>query len=128
MKTAQQVGESGVARELQGETERLARCQQPSGQPRTERLPLEQLLDDIGSVLVGSDVVDDGEVRVIEDACRPGLLLEATKAIRIRGKGGRQYLDRHLAPESRIPRPVNLTHSSRPERCEHFIGSEPAPC
>ena len=43
------------------------------------------------------------------------------------GQRLRQHLDRHLAPEPRVPRPVHLAHPARAERREDLVGAEASP-
>ena len=47
----------------------------------SEQLAFEQLLDDVGGALVSADVVDDGDVGVIQGARGLGLLFETAQAI-----------------------------------------------
>ena len=44
--------------------------------------------------------------------------------LRIRGQRLRQDLDRHLAREPRVPRPVDLPHPARAERRDDLVGTE----
>ncbi len=55
----------------------------PAGELGAQRLALEQLLDDVGRAVVLADVVDRGDVRVVQDAGGLRLLLEAAQAIRV---------------------------------------------
>ena len=55
------------------------------------------------------------DVGVIEDPGGAGLLLEALQAVRVARKRGRQDLDRDLAAEPRVLRPVDLAHPARAE-------------
>jgi len=48
--------------------------------------------------------------RMVQDAGGPRLLFEAAQTIGVRREGRRQHLDRHLAPEPGVPRPVDLAH------------------
>ncbi len=89
-----------------------------------QRLAFEQLLDDVGRAFVLTDVVDRRDVRVVENAGGFRFLLEAAKAIRVLREGCRQHLDRDLAPEPRIPRPIDLAHTPRADRAEDLVGAE----
>ncbi len=62
---------------------------------------------------------------MIQDPGRPRFLLEATETVGILRKRRGQDLDRHLAPEPRITRSVDLSHSARAERREDFVRAEP---
>jgi hypothetical protein len=57
-----------------------------------------------------ADVEDGEQVGVAERARRAGLLLEALQALGIGGEGGRQDLDRHVAPQPRVVGAVHLAH------------------
>jgi len=71
-----------------------------------------------------SDVVDGGDVGMIERARRLGFLLEAPQTIRIRREGGEQHLDRDVALQPLIPRPVHLPHPARADGREDLVGAE----
>ena len=55
---------------------------------------------------------------------RQGLALEPRQGIRIRRERLRQHLDRHLALQLRIPRPVHLSHPARAQRRDDLVGPE----
>ena len=52
------------------------------------------------------------------------LLLEAAKPVRVLRERRGQDLDRDLAPEPRILRPVDLTHPSGADLAEDLVGAE----
>src|SRR5262249_49857978 len=89
-------------------------------------LALEELRDDVGRAVprVGSDVVDGGDVGMVQQPRRPRLLLEAAQAIRVLGEGRRKDLDRDLAPETRGLRAVGLSPASRAERRQDLVRAE----
>jgi hypothetical protein len=108
--------------DLDGEIEqapggqRLAR-----GQELPQRLSLHELHRDVERPLGFADVVDRQDVRVVQGRRRAGLLLEAEASRAILGDGLRQHLDRDLAAELRVPRPVHLAHPSRAERRDDLV-------
>jgi hypothetical protein len=51
-------------------------------------------------------------------------LLEALAAVRVRRELRREDLDGHIAPETRIPRAVDLPHPSRAQRRENLEGAK----
>ncbi len=59
-----------------------------------------------------ADVVNDGDMRMIERRRRPRLLLEARQPLGIRSELGRQHLDRHLAAQTRVLTEVDLAHAA----------------
>ena len=62
-----------------------------------------------------ADVVDGDDVGMVERRGGPRFLLEAPQASGSADTLGGQDLDRHLAPEPRVPRPVDLSHPARAE-------------
>ena len=83
----------------------------PPASSRAQRLAFEQLLHDVRRAVVLTDVVDRRDVRVVEDAGGFRLLLEAAQPVRVLREGRRQHLDRDLASEPRILRPIHLAHA-----------------
>ena len=55
------------------------------------------------------------------------LALEPRQRVGIRGERLRQHLDRDVALELRVPRPVDLPHPARAERREDLVGTEASP-
>src|SRR6266566_7889544 len=53
--------------------------------------------------------------------------LEPTQSLRVLGNPVRQDLDRDVAPEPRIARPVDLAHSAGAQRRNHFVRTETRP-
>ena len=49
---------------------------------------------------------------------------ESAEGVRVLAVTRRDDLERHLAAEARVPRPVDLAHATGPERGEDLIGSE----
>ena len=108
--------------DLEGVVDRLARRELPARERRAQRLALEQFLDDVGRALLRPDVVDGGDVGVVQDPRGPRLLLEPAQPVGVGGEGRRQDLDRDLAPQPRVPRPIDLAHPPRAERRESRRG------
>ena len=54
-----------------------------------QRLSLEELRHDVRRTVVGADVLDCEDVRVIQRARRAGLLIEAPETSRVTGEGRR---------------------------------------
>ncbi len=113
-----------AVRDLDCVVDRFPRRHTPTRQSGPKRLALEQLLDDVRRPLVRSDVVDGRDVRVIQEPRGPGLLLEATQSVGVGRKRRRQNLDRHLAAEPRIQRPVHLAHPACPQRRQDLVRTE----
>jgi hypothetical protein len=98
--------------ELAAEVERGGDRQGPAGQPVAQRLPVEQLGDEVLAALVGADVVDRQDRRVVQRRGRARLLLEAADAVRILGERVGEELDRDRAAQTRIDRTVHLAHAA----------------
>ena len=85
----------------------------PQSQPVAQRLSLEQLHDGVDDRAVPSEVVDREDVRVRERGDRLRLALEARERLAVRDEALGQDLDRDVALEPRVPRPVDLAHAAR---------------
>ena len=114
-----------AVRDLERVVDRLARRELAAGEDRAERLALEQLLDDVRrAVRVRPDVVDRRDVGMVQDARGLGLLLEPAQPVRVLGERGGKDLDRDLARQPRVLRPVDLSHPSRADLREDLVGAE----
>jgi hypothetical protein len=61
---------------------------------------------------------------MVQRGGRARFLLEPLQAFRIRRKGRRQHLDRHVATQPWIARTVNLAHTAGPNRADNFVHAE----
>jgi hypothetical protein len=77
-----------------------------------ERIALDQLHDDRPQIVAVLDGVNRGDVWMIEGGEQPRLALEPGDVFGVAGEETRQNLDRNIAPEPGVPRPVDLAHSS----------------
>ena len=113
--------------DLERVVDRSARGELASGDDLAQRLPFQQLLDDVGRARMGvrADVVDGSDVRVVQEPCGLRLLLEPAQAIGVGGERRRQDLDRHVAPEARVPGAVDLAHPPGPDGRENLVRAEP---
>jgi len=93
-------------------------------QPVDQDLPLEVLHHDEVDPVLGVDVVDGADVGVVQRGQRPGLELESRHPIGVRGVRPRQHLERHVALEPGVARPVDLTHPAGADRGEHRVVTE----
>ncbi len=117
------VGRGEALGDLHRVVDRLADRDRARAEAAPERLALEQLRDDVRRAFVAADVVDRGDVRMVETARGRGLLLEAVETIRVLGERRGQDLDRDLALEPRILRAVDLAHPPGADRREDFVGA-----
>ena len=107
------VGRRQAASDLDRDFDGLAHRQAARAQPFLQRLAFQKFGNDVRSTLVRADVEDCQDVGMVELAGSACLLFETAQAVRIRCKFGRQHLDRHVATESRVARPVHFTHAPR---------------
>jgi hypothetical protein len=73
---------------------------------------------------VVAEIVNSQDVGMVECRDRLRFLLKAPQPFRIAGKSRRQHLDRHLAVEPRIARPVHLTHAARTSQRHDHVRSK----
>jgi len=111
-------------RDLDRDVHRLADRQRAAGQALAQRLPFQQLGDQVRLAVVGPDVVQREDAGVVQRRDRPRLLLEASQSLRVGDELRRQHLDRHLAPEPRVAGAVHLAHPARTDRGEDLVGAE----
>ena len=111
-------------RDLRRVVDRLALREPAAGEDGAQRLAFEELLDDVRRAVHLPDVVDGGDVGVVEDPGGLGLLLEAAQAVGIGGEGRRQHLDRDLARKPRVLRPIDLAHPPGADLAEDLVGAE----
>jgi hypothetical protein len=121
------VRRSEALSDLHADFDRRSSGEVRAAQPRSERLAFQQLGDDVGSTVVGADVVHREDVRMAELAGRTGFQLETPQPSRIGGDLGRQHLDRDIPAQAGIAGAVDLPHPTRPDRQHHFIGAQLRP-
>jgi hypothetical protein len=105
--------------------DRLARGKRAARQPRAQGLAFEQLRDDVGSAIVRPEIVDRGDVGVVQAAGGLRLLLEAPQPVRVVGEGGRQDLDRDVALQALVARAIDLPHATGADDSHDLVRSEP---
>jgi hypothetical protein len=97
-------------RHLRRQFDRRAHRQPSAGEARAECLAFEQLRDDVRAVrrAARADIEDRQDVRVVERGGGPRLLLEPRQTVGVGGGFRGDDLDRHLAAQAGITRPVHL--------------------
>ncbi len=70
-----------------------------------------------------ADVVDGGDVRMVQRRGRAGFLLEARQPLGIRRELLRQDLDRDLAAEPRVAGQPDLAHAAGAELLLDLVGA-----
>ena len=67
---------------------------------------------------------DRRDVGMVEGGEQPRLPFESEQAIPVLGKGIRKDLDRHLAMELRVARPIDLTHPTPSDRGDDLVDAD----
>ena len=111
-------------RDLHRDRQHLRDRERAALDPLLERFPFEQLLDQVRHALERADVVDVEDVGMGERRGRLRLALEPPKALGVLGELRRQHLDRDVAAEAGVARPVHLAHAARADRGDDLIGAE----
>jgi len=89
-----------------------------------ERLAFDELHGDEAKVVVRSDLVDVGDVRMMDSGCGPRLLDEAALAVAAVIAAIAEDFDRDLPLQIAIVGAVNLAHPTRAEERSHFVAAE----
>src|SRR5437870_8485368 len=109
------------------EIDRLQNWERPTGEPLAQSLALEELRDNVGRAVVGAEVVDGENIRVVQLARRPRFCFEPTQAIRICCEIREQNLDCYIARQACVATPVNLAHAAGADRRQDLIRAETTP-
>ena len=89
-----------------------------------ECLSFEQFHHDEGLALVIADFVNRTDVGMIQSGGGTGLMPESCNPDRILAKRVREDLNRNLASQFLVPRPIHLSHSTFSQGREDFIVSD----
>ena len=89
-----------------------------------ERLTVDVFHDDERDVLLVADVMDRADIRMAELRDGPRLTLAARAPRGVVHHAGRQHLDRDVAVQPRIVRPVDLAHPAGAEQAHDFVGTK----
>ena len=90
----------------------------------SERRPLDQLHHDRAHLAGVFEAVHVRDVGVVQGGQHLGFTGKARQPIGIVGDGGEQHLERHVALQLRVTRPVHLAHAARSEGCQDLVGAE----
>ena len=119
VRVGDRVGEGGA------DAQRLEQRQGAALQHLGDGLARHELHHDEVRVVVALHRVDRHDVRVVERRGGAGLLQQPRAVVRIGGAIGRESLDRDLAVEAQVARPVDLAHAPAAEGGDHHVRSEP---
>jgi hypothetical protein len=70
------------------------------------------------------EAIDRCDVRMMQRGQKLRFAAESGEPRRVRGERARQHLDRDVAVELRVPRAVDLAHSTLAEGSEDLVGAE----
>ena len=94
------------------------------GERLRERLAVHQLENQEPDAVGFFEPVDRADVRMVQRGEHPRLALEAREPIRVARERARQDLDRDVASELRVARPVHLAHAAGAEQRLEVISAE----
>jgi hypothetical protein len=111
---------------LDGVAQRLRHRHGASGQPRRQRLAVEQLHHEVLDIAGAADVVERADVGMRELRDRARFALESLARVRRRGEIAGQHFDRDETIEPRVARLVDGAHRPGADRADDLERSEPA--
>jgi len=111
-------------RDLLRDRKCLVQRNRPARDAIRERLAFDELHHERGRATAVFNVIDGGDVRVIERGKHLRFAREPRKAIRIAGQRRRQNLDGDIAAKFRITRAIHLSHPAGAEGGEDLIRPE----
>ncbi len=89
-----------------------------------ERVPFDKLQREIPRAVRFLKVINAADIGMIQSGQRFRLTLESRQPLRIAAEFLRQRFDGDFTPELRIPRTVDLAHTSAAEKGKDFVGAE----
>ncbi len=111
--------------DVDGVPEREPHRDRTRGHHVSKRAASHEFHDD-GRVPIALDqVVNSGDVWVVERRQRLCLTLEARAKLRVIEQVGQEEFDRDVAPEPRVARAIHVAHPTGTKRGNDFVGSEP---
>ena len=113
--------------DLMRDVQRLTDRDRPLGDPLGERVAVDELEDERGRAIHDFEPVDGADVGMIQRGQQPRLAVEADAPLGIGREETREDLDRDIAPELAVARPVHLAHAAHAKRGEHFVVREAVP-
>ena len=111
-------------RDLNPDVQHLAGRERAVREQLAQRPSFDELHREVDRRVDRADVVNRDDVGMIQRRRAAGFLLEPGPAHLVSGDLGEQHLDGDLAPEARVPRPVDLAHAAGAERRNDLVGPE----
>ena len=93
-------------------------------QARAQRPAVEQFRHHERHAEVRPDVVHRDDVRMVQARRRAGFLSEASQPVRVAHVARRQDLQRDVAVQARVVRPVHLTHAPTRDQVVDLVRAE----
>ena len=110
-------------RDLRADLQRFVDLQRAALEARRQGLAVQELHDEIVGGAFPADVVQRADVRVVERGDGAGLALEPFTNLGVFGKVRGEDLDRDVAPQARVLRPVDLPHPAGAQRADDLVGT-----
>ena len=118
------VGVGERLRNLRSDLEHVGHRHAATRDELIERAPRDQLHHHVGDVSIGPEVVHGDDVWMIERGDGARLLHEADLAIAVRHHLGAQHLQRDVAPQPGIVRPVDGAHAALAQHADQLVGAD----
>jgi hypothetical protein len=99
----------------------LARRHRTLLQHVAQALTFQKLRNEVGTAILGADVIEPQNVWMVQCRYCPRFLLEPPQPLRISRERLRQNLDRHIAAQPSVAGAVDLTHSARSNQRHDFV-------
>jgi hypothetical protein len=93
-------------------------------QPLRQRLAFQVLHHQINNPAVLADIVQHADMRMVQVGRGARFTLQTLAAGGVVGEHGGQDFDSHCPIEPRVPRAIDLTHSTRADRLEDLVGTK----
>ena len=108
--------------ELDTDVHDVAHRQRAPLQTVPQRLTLDELRDEVRTVLDLAEIVDDDDMGVVQAGRGSGFLMKPSQPIAVNGEIRRQELERHRTIELGVVGKIHLAHSARAQPREQPIG------
>jgi len=109
---------------LSGDGERLVQREPPFGDAVGQRRSLDQLHDDGADAVGLGQAVDRRDVRMVERGQHLRFALESGQPLAIGRELCGNDLQRDVAVEGGVPRPIHLAHAAGAEPARHLVDAE----
>ena len=116
-------GVEGIG-ELPRDMQRLRDRERPGGESIGQGVALDELEHQRRLLAVLDHVIDGRYIRMVERCQRARLALESRDGIGVGRNARRHNLDRHVASEAHITRPVDFPHAAGPEQRDNLVSAD----